>query len=56
MEIIEEGERLKLEAENMIKAQLQNNVEGILPNGVVYTWKTQERAGRTFRVLRRRDS
>lgn len=56
MEIIEEGERLKLEAENMIKAQLQNNVEGILPNGVVYTWKAQERAGRTFRVLRRRDS
>lgn len=56
IELILEGERLKTEAENHVKAALQANVEGILPNGVVYTWKTQERAGRSFRVLRRRDS
>lgn len=54
-DLIAEGERLKIEAENKIKAMIQNNVEGILPNGVVYTWKAQERNGKVFRTLRRRE-
>jgi putative phage-type endonuclease len=55
IELIEEGELKQTEAENHIKSALGNNVEGILPSGVVYTWKTQERNGKKFRVLRRRD-
>jgi len=58
IELVEEGELKQTEAENHIKAALGNNVEGILPNGVVYTWKSQQRGatGKPFRVLRRRSS
>jgi putative phage-type endonuclease len=54
---IEEGETLETEASNYIKQALGNNLEGVMPNGVVYTWKTQQRGtGKPFRVFRRRAS
>lgn len=55
--LADEGEKLQTEAENFIKQALGNAVEGILPNGVVYSWKTQQRQqGKPFRVFRRRSS
>lgn len=55
--MIEEGEALENEAANFIKQALGNNIEGVLPNGVLYTWKTQQRQqGKPFRVFRRRAS
>ena len=54
--ISEQGETLEREAENFIKLALGNAVEGVLPNGVVYSWKTQTRAGKPYRVFRRRSS
>lgn len=49
----------KLEAENHLKVLIGENVQGLLPNGVVFTWKEQTRKGytvepTTFRDFRRR--
>jgi hypothetical protein len=38
-------ETRKAELENQFKAALKEATEGLLPNGVVYTWKTTRRAG-----------
>jgi putative phage-type endonuclease len=55
---IKRHERLKTEAENMLRNAIGENAQGVMPNGVVYTLKTQSRAeyvakASTFRVLRR---
>lgn len=53
------GEREQL-AENRILSAIGANTQGVLPNGVVFTLKTQQRQAYTvqptsFRVLRRKD-
>lgn len=49
----------KLEAENKLKQMIGENVEGVLSNGIVFTWKEQHRQGYTvaptdFRDFRRK--
>lgn len=56
---VKEVEKVKILAENKIKALLGDHTYGLLPDGTSYSWKTQEREGYTvepkkFRVLRRR--
>jgi putative phage-type endonuclease len=57
-DMIRDAKRRKSAAENRIKAALGTATAGILPNGVIYTWKTQERkeymvAAAKCRTLRR---
>lgn len=59
-EEIKRQEARKLEAENRLKVAIGENVQGVLPNGVIYTWKPQKRQGYTvkpteFRDFRRKD-
>lgn len=49
----------KLAAENKLKAIIGDNTQGILPNGILYTWKSVNRKGYsvepvTFRDFRRK--
>lgn len=52
---MDEAKSRKLEAENNLKVMLGENVAGILPNGVIYTWKTIPRAGYTVQPTTYRD-
>ena len=48
-------ERLKLEAENNIKAAMATATVGVLSNGVAYTWKTTGRRGYVVEPTEYRD-
>ncbi len=57
-EQIKSAEAMKTAAENRIKAALGDATFGLLPNGGLWSWKTQTRKEyvspeTTFRVLRR---